>query len=346
MKRALVTGIDGFVGSHLADALFARRYQVFGTVLDLDHCDNIRHIQDRLNLFRCDIQDAAAVCAVVERSQPQEVYHLAGIAHLPTALADPRRALQVNVMGTANLFEAVRTLCFDSRLLCVGSATAYGAISEHDLPVDEEAPLHPIDPYGVSKASADMLAYQYFRSYGLQVVRTRSFNHIGPRQSADFAISGFAKQIAEAEAGRGEPEIIVGNLGVERDFTDVRDVAQAYWLAATMGKPGESYNICSGAGVSVSDLLERLVAMSSLGSQGIEVKVDPKRMRPSDVPSLVGDCSKFVRLTGWQRSIPLDQSLHDVLDYWREKVAHSQTVTRKSSLRRHDASRPSSRSGL
>jgi len=202
--------------------------------------------------------------------------------------------------------------------LYIGSAREDGAIKEEDIPINEDLLLRPLDPYSVSKGSADLLAYQYFRSFGMQIVRVRPFNHIGPRQSPDYVLSSFAKQIAEIEKGLKDPVIRVGNLETRRDFTDVQDVVQAYYLALKKGRPGDVYNICSEKAVSIRECLEQLLELSILGIQGVKIESDPKRMRPSDVPLLFGDCSKFRHRTNWDCTITFEQTLKDLLDYWRE----------------------------
>lgn len=188
--------------------------------------------------------------------------------------------------------------------------------TEDELPITEEQPLRPLSPYGVSKVGQDLLAYQYFMSYQMDVVRTRGFNHTGPRRAPVFVVSDFAKQIADIEKGRKEPVIHVGNLDAERDFTDVRDVVRAYYLALEKGKGGEAYNICSEKSWRIGDMLDRLLSFTDAK---IKVRQDPARLRPSDVPRLRGDCSKFRRDTGWVPRIPFEQTLKDMLDYWRHR---------------------------
>jgi len=314
MTKALITGIKGFAGSHLAELLLAKGYQVIG----LDHgaggLANIDHIVERLELHDCDLRDPERVHQVLELTKPDEVYHLAAIAHVPTSYRDVRLTLDVNLYGTFNLFEAVKAAAREARVLFVGTASEYGTVSESDIPIRENTPLRPVDPYGVSKASAEMLAYQYHRSYGLHIVRVRPFNHIGPRQSPDYVVASLAKQIAEIEKGLREPVITVGNLEAKRDLTDVRDMVLAYWLAVQQGRPGEVYNICSETAYSIGELLESL---RSLATMTVEVRQDPERLRRTDAPIVLGDCTRFRELTGWKPQIPMDATLRDTLDYWR-----------------------------
>ena len=199
-----------------------------------------------------------------------------------------------------------------------GSSEEYGLVLPDEVPIKETNPLRPLSPYAVSKVGQDLLAYQYFRSYGLKTIRTRGFNHTGPRRGEVFVTSNFAKQIASIEAGLREPVIRVGNLDAQRDFTDVRDMVRAYWLAVTKAKHGEVYNLASGKAVTIRELLDQLLALSETK---VEVEVDPERLRPSDVEILLGDFSKFKADTGWEPSIPLEQTLRDTLDFWRQKLS-------------------------
>jgi GDP-4-dehydro-6-deoxy-D-mannose reductase len=211
----------------------------------------------------------------------------------------------------------VRTLRLDPTIQIACSSEEYGLVHPDEVPIKETNPLRPLSPYAVSKVGQDFLGYQYFQSYGLKVIRTRGFNHTGPRRASVFVTSSFARQLATIEAGLAEPVLKVGNLDAVRDFTDVRDMVRAYWLAVTQGRPGEAYNIATGHGITIRDLLAKLIELV-----GVEVKVetDPARLRPSDVEILIGDSSKFRADTGWEPRIPFDQTLRDLLDYWRERV--------------------------
>ena len=312
--KALITGINGFAGSYLAELLLSKGYQVSGIVHNLKNTKNINYIRDQLTLYECDIRDGAKLNEIISQSKPDEIYHLAAIAHVPTSYRDPTLTFEVNLYGSLNLFEAVKAVSRDIKVLYVGSASEYGAVRNDEIPMDEKTLLRPVDPYSVSKASADMLAFQYFKSFNMHIVRVRPFNHIGPRQSSDYVVSSFAKQIAEIEKGLKEPMIMVGNLEAKRDFTDVRDMVRAYQLALHKGNPGEIYNICSEKAVSIKEILEKLLKLSE---KEIEIEQDPKRLRPSDVPLLLGDSTKFRGKTGWEPGIPFEKTLQDTLDYWR-----------------------------
>ncbi|MDI6873245.1 GDP-mannose 4,6-dehydratase [Candidatus Solincola sp.] len=316
--RILITGITGFVGSHLAEYALSRGdVEVFGTVRWRSRMENIEGIVDQVNLVDCDLRDAAAVRKTLEEVKPEYIFHLAAQSFVPTSWKAPAETLITNIISELNLLEAMRDLELDARIQVAGSSEEYGLVFEDETPITEENPLRPLSPYAVSKVAQDMLAYQYHRSYGLYTVRTRAFNHEGPRRGHVFVTSNFARQIAEIEKGKKEPVIEVGNLNARRDFTDVRDMVKAYWLALEKGEPGEVYNIGSGRAVTIREMLDILLSFTD---REIEVRPVPERMRPSDVELLVCDCSKFRKLTGWKPEIPLEKTLEDTLNYWRERV--------------------------
>lgn len=325
-KNVLITGSAGFVGSHLVDDVLARpeEYQVYGLIRE--EPVNLQHLQGdpRLTLHRILLDDREALTRLLSEVRPGRIFHLAAQSFVGPAIADPLATLNNNVQATLNLFEAVRAagLRDHTKILNVGTGDQYGFIEPDELPVRETNPFRPGNPYAVSKITQEMLGYQYFRSYGLQIVATRAFNHVGPRQSEQLAASSFAQQIALAEAGKIAPVIKVGNLEASRDYSDVRDIVRGYWLAlgtpeSEGGKPGEVYNLCSGRSLKMAALLEMLLDLSS-GS--LAVVFDPARARPSDLPVVYGDYSKFREATGWQPEIPLEQSLSDLLNYWRERI--------------------------
>ncbi len=317
--KALITGITGFAGSHLADYLLAHHpeIEVWGVYRWRSRRDNIDHLGDRVRLVECELRDYASVAAALERSRPDYIFHLAAQSFVPTSWSAPADTLSSNIVGQAHLFEGCRTLGLDPVIQIACSSEQYGLVLPDEVPITENNPLRPLSPYAVSKVGQDFLGYQYFQSYGLKVVRTRGFNHTGPRRGEVFVTSNFAKQIASIEAGRQAPVLRVGNLDAVRDFTDVRDMVRAYWLAVEKGRPGEVYNIARGEGITIRDMLGKLLALSTVE---VEVVTDPDRLRPSDVEILIGDSSKFRADTGWAPEIPFDQTLADLLAYWRAKL--------------------------
>jgi GDP-4-dehydro-6-deoxy-D-mannose reductase len=317
--RALITGITGFAGSHLAELLLAEHseVEVWGTYRWRSRMDNVDHLVDRVRLVEADLRDFASLHRMLDIVRPERIFHLAAQSFVPSSWSAPAETLSTNIEGQANLFEAIRALKLDPVIQIACSSEEYGLVLPDEVPIRETNPFRPLSPYAVSKVGQDMLAYQYFRSYGLKTVRTRGFNHTGPRRGDVFVTSNFAKQIARIEAGLQEPVIEVGNLEAVRDFTDVRDMVRAYWLATERATAGEAYNVASGEGISIRSLLDRLLSHSPTE---VEVRVDPARLRPSDVEVLIGDASRFRSETGWEPRIPLDQTLVDVLDYWRARL--------------------------
>jgi GDP-4-dehydro-6-deoxy-D-mannose reductase len=320
MKRVLITGITGFAGSHLADHVLADHagVEVWGTCRWRSRRENIDHLEGKIRLVDCDLADPTAIQKALEASRPDAIFHLAAQSFVPTSWSAPAETFHVNVVAQIHLFEAIRELGLDPVVQIACSSEEYGLVLPDETPIRESNPLRPLSPYAVSKVAQDYLGYQYFKSYGLKAVRTRGFNHEGPRRGEVFVMSNFARQIAAIESGFQEPVIRVGNLEAVRDFTDVRDMVRAYWLAAEKGEPGEVYNIASGKGITIRAMLDRLVALSRVT---VKVETDPARLRPSDVQVLLGDASKFRAATGWQPTIPLERTLADTLDYWRAHYA-------------------------
>ncbi|MEZ5331762.1 MAG: GDP-mannose 4,6-dehydratase [Thermoanaerobaculia bacterium] len=317
--RVLITGITGFAGSHLAELLLAEHpeVEIWGTYRWRSRMDNVDHLVDHVRLIEADLRDFASLHRMLDAVRPERIFHLAAQSFVPSSWSAPSETLSTNIEGEANLFEAIRALKLDPVIQIACSSEEYGLVLPDEVPIRETNPLRPLSPYAVSKVGQDMLAYQYFRSYGLKSIRTRGFNHTGPRRGDVFVTSNFAKQIARIEAGLQEPVIEVGNLDAVRDFTDVRDMVRAYWLATEKATPGEVYNIASGVGITIQELLDRLLSHSTAE---VEVRVDPERLRPSDVEVLVGDASKFRAETGWEPRIPLDRTLVDILEYWRARL--------------------------
>jgi len=320
MKKALITGITGFAGSHLAEYLVSRDdYSVIGTYLNERNLKNIAAIQDRIRLFHCDLMDHQAVQQVVQDNKPDSVFHLAALPSPANSYKDPARYLQNNIVSELNVLEAIRQADIpQTRVLIVSSSEVYGRVMPEDLPIDEETPFRPINPYGVSKITQDFLGLQYYLAYDLDIIRVRPFGHIGPRLSPDFASSAFAKKIAEIEKKQREPILTVGNLEYKRDLTDVRDMVKGYVLLLEKGKKGDVYNLGSGkSSYKTGDLLEILLTFTE---EKIQVQEDPALLRPNDIPELLCDNRKMRQLTGWTPEVPIETSLRDLLAYWREKV--------------------------
>jgi GDP-4-dehydro-6-deoxy-D-mannose reductase len=320
MMRVLITGINGFVGGHLAEYLLqAGEYEIWGVALE--ETLRLSHLRDQVQVLQVDLSNREQTVAAIGQVRPQVIFHLAGQAFVPESFQDPAGTLSTNIMAQLHILLALQEHTIPARVLVVGSYEEYGHITPDDLPIDENTPLRPASPYGVSKIAQDMLALQYHISHRLDVVRVRPFNHIGPRQNNRFVASSFARQIAMIEQGRQPPVLSVGNLSAQRDFTDVRDMVRAYALAVEHGESGQVYNIGSGQAVSIQHLLDTLLGASK---QPIEVRQDPQRMRPVDMPVVVCDASRFRAHTGWQPQIAFAQTLRDILDEWRTRAAIEQ----------------------
>lgn len=299
--RVLVTGATGFAGQHLVEFLLKHPgVEVTGVGRD-----------------QCDLNDADRVQDVVEKARPDRVFHLAAQSSVPVSWERPIDTMRVNVMGQVHLLEAVRRTGLKPLILIACSSEEYGAVLPNQIPVKESQSLKPISPYGVSKVAQYLMAAQYFQTYKLPIIRTRAFSHTGRGQREEYVAGNFAKQIACIEAGEKEPVLRVGNLEPIRDFTDARDVVRAYWLALEKGVPGEVYNVCSGVGRKIDEIVRVLVGLSCVK---IEVREEPGRMRPSDVPVMIGDNTLFRERTGWKPEIGLEKTLGDLLDFWREKI--------------------------
>lgn len=314
--KCLITGITGFAGSHLAEHLLSLGdCEVHGTIRWRSRTENITGFRESVRLHTCDLRDATAMRELIQRLMPDRIYHLAAQSYVPMSWVAPTETLSTNINGQANLLEAVRAASLDCRIHIAGSSEEYGMVRPEEAPIKEENQLRPLSPYGVSKVAQDLMGYQYFMSYQMKIVRTRAFNHTGPRRGHVFATSNFARQIAEIEAGRREPVVHTGNLDSVRDFTDVRDTVVGYRLALE-AEPGEVYNVATGEGHRIGDMLEMLLCQAKVK---IAVRQDPDRMRPSDVHLLVGNSDKLAQATGWKPRISFKQTLGDLLDYWRDR---------------------------
>jgi len=311
----LITGVTGFVGRHLVAHVRneAPGAEIWGLVWEEDPAlvpPEVRRVTGDLTL-------PSSLTRSLEHVWPDVVIHLAGATSVASSWQQPDRSFQVNAIGTLNLLEALRSLDIDPVVVVATSAEIYGAVDRAQQPIDERSPLCPISPYAASKAAQDLITAQYHRGFNLRTIRLRLFPHTGPGRPPQFAASAFARQIARIERGLEPPFLAVGNLEAIRDFTDVRDVARAYWTAAVRGRPGAAYNVGSGRGISIREILLLLL---DLTEAEIETRVDPDRLRPADIECLVADTSSFEETTGWKPEIPIEQTLTDLLGWWRSNL--------------------------
>jgi GDP-4-dehydro-6-deoxy-D-mannose reductase len=320
--KILITGITGFSGSHLAEYLLnnVEDAEVYGSFRWRSNRANLLSFENRVKLCECELRDAKSVRDLLEYVKPKCIFHLAGHSYVPASWNSPNDTIVNNIIGQINILEAVRNVSPDCKILVAGSSEEYGLVLEDELPIHEENQLRPLTPHGISKVAQDMLGFQYYKSYGLNIVRTRAFNHTGPRQGELFVASDFAKQVAEIELGIRVPVVYVGDLEARRDFTDVRDIACAYCLALQKGKAGEVYQICTGSAYTIRKVLNIILSYSN---KKIDIKTDPTRIRPSDVPILLGTYKKFNKVTGWEPKIPFEKTLADLLDYWRNRLKNN-----------------------
>ncbi|MDP9311926.1 MAG: GDP-mannose 4,6-dehydratase [Chloroflexota bacterium] len=316
--RVFITGITGPVGSFLADYLVTLPdVEVHAFKRWRSDPRPIEHLQGRVVFHEGDIEDPFSIDRAVERAAPERVYHLAAQSYPSASWDAPVATMRTNVEGTINVLEAVRRHVPKARVHIAGTSAEYGWVSPEEVPIGETHALRPASPYGVSKVAAELTGLQYHDSFGLHVVVTRSFNHVGPRQGDRCSIQTFCRQMAAIEADVQSPVMAVGNLEPKRDFTHTSDVARALWLLLDRGAPGEVYNLCSGRATRIGDIVEEVRAQ---GRVPIEVRVDPARLRPSDEPLLMGDNSKLKAATGWEPQITMSQIVAELLAYWRERT--------------------------
>jgi GDP-4-dehydro-6-deoxy-D-mannose reductase len=313
--KVLITGATGFVGRHLIEHLRAEEPEAELYGLARPH-GTPPALPGGVTVIEADLLDAAGLEAALLLAQPDRIVHLAAQSSPQRSWEDPEGTLRTNLFGALNLLEAARKCRTPPRILLVGSSEEYGLAQPSDIPLREDAPLRPNSPYAVSKLSQGYLGLQYALVQRVPVVRTRTFHHTGPGRGESFAESSFARQLVEIENRRQPPILSVGNLDAIRDFTDVRDVVRAYWLILDRGESGEVYNVCSGRGQRIRDLLDTLIKVSGVSAQ---VRVDPERLRRSDIPVLVGDPARLRKATGWEPRIPLERTLKDLFLYWRER---------------------------
>jgi len=318
MKKILITGASGFTGGYLSEYLLSQnKFEIFGTYHSEEGFLN-SPVKEKIQFKKIDLTDSQNVLNLVSKIKPDYVFHLAAASAPSESFKDPLKTFNTNVAGEINILEAMqKNNLLHSKILIISSCEVYGYVRPDDLPVNEMTELRPSSPYAVSKVTQDYLGLQYYLAYKLQCIRARPFNHIGPRQSAKFVVSDFSRQIAQIEKGKKEPIMYVGNLEAKRDFTDVRDMVKAYAILIEKGIPGEVYNIGSGISYSAKEILDLLMEHSR---SKITVKIDPAKMRPSDMPDIICDNKKLTKFIGWKPEIPLKQTLADTLDYWRNIV--------------------------
>lgn len=330
-KRALITGITGMVGSHLADFLLRHtNWDIYGMCRWRSPLDNISHLVPHINkkegvfLLYGDLRDYISINDVINRVKPDYVFHLAAQSYPKTSFESPLDTFETNIQGTTHVLEAIRKNNLENSLIHVcSSSEIFGRVSKEKLPIDEECTFHPASPYAISKVGTDLIGRHYAEAYGLKVMTTRMFTHTGPRRGDVFAESSFAKQIAMIENGLMPPIIKVGNLQSLRTFADVRDAVRAYYMLLTVNPiPGEYYNIGGTHTCSVEKMLDFLISLSPLKTK-IKIEIDPERLRPIDADLQVPNTQKFEKHTGWKPEICFERTMEDLLNYWREKIGKS-----------------------
>lgn len=322
IKKVLITGITGFVGSHLADYILKEfpDIKVLGLARWFEPKDNIKHILDKINICYGDLTDMPSLENILTKERPEIIFHMAAQSYVDFSFLAPITTLETNIIGTTNLLETIKKLKFstdyDPIIHIASSSEVYGQVKEDEVPIRETNPFRPASPYAVSKVGEDMISFQYWLSWKVRTIRTRMFTHTGPRRGEVFVESNFAKQIAAIEAGLQTPVVKVGNLNSIRTFLDIKDAIRAYWLLVTKCSAGEVYNIGGKETMSVGDMLNKLLSFST--AKDIKVEVDPARLRPSDVTLQIPCVDKFTEATGWKPEIKFDETLKDILNYWRD----------------------------
>ncbi|SKA76647.1 GDP-4-dehydro-6-deoxy-D-mannose reductase [Caloramator quimbayensis] len=313
--RALITGVNGFVGIYLSEYLIKNGIEVWGT--KLPHTSMPHQISSKIIVRDMDIINKENIFEIIKECMPDYIFHLAAQSSVALSWENPQLTININVNGTLNLLDAVRKSNKNIRILLIGSSEEYGIVKSEIISIDEDYPLNPTNPYAVSKMVQEYFALQYINAYKMDIIMVRAFNHIGPGQAPTFVVPDFAKKIAQIEKGLIEPVLFVGNLEAERDFTDVRDIVRAYFDIITAGKSGQVYNVGSNKTYKISYILDLLLSMSN---KKIIVKSDPSKMRPLDVPVIRCDNKKLVKLTSWSPQYKIEDTIKDVLNYWRINI--------------------------
>lgn len=328
MKKVLITGITGMVGSHLADYIMENTdWEIYGVIRWRSPLDNLQHLIDDINakkrmyLLYGDLNDQTSLDNVIKQAEPDYVFHLAAQSFPKTSFDAPIDTMNTNILGTSRLLEAIRNSKYRPVIHVCASSEVFGRVPKEKLPINEECTFHPASPYAISKVGTDLLGRYYAEAYGMTVMTTRMFTHTGPRRGDVFAESTFAKQIAMIEQGLIPPVVKTGNLDSLRTWADVRDAVRAYYMLVTINPiAGQYYNIGGTFSCSVKDMLNTLLKMST--RDDIKVETDPERLRPIDADLQVPDTGKFTQHTGWKPEIPFEKTMKDLLDYWRKRISH------------------------
>jgi GDP-4-dehydro-6-deoxy-D-mannose reductase len=329
-EKILITGITGFVGSHLADYVLSLgdKYEVYGTKRwHLSRLDNITHILEKITLMECNLTDPISVRDMIAEVKPDRIFHMAAESFVSPSWKHPNLYMDINYKATVNLLDALHYFKMSTVFHIPGSGEEYGNVDESHIPITEETIMHPVNPYAVTKIAQDLIGYVYYQSYGINVIRTRAFNHEGPRRDKVFGIPWYAYQVSMVEAGLQEPLLKVGHLDDRRNFTHVYDMVEAYWISTEKCKPGELYLIGSDEESQIftfRQALEKLIERSTV--KGITYEIVPEYVRPTQVPRLIADTTKFREATGWKPKISFEKILDDTLEYWQRHVARRQTL--------------------
>lgn len=325
MEKVLITGITGFVGSHMADYILAKGLKVYGLKRwNLSRLRNVKHIISEVEFFDCDLTDPISIYKIIKKIKPTKIFHFAAQSFLSQSWNHPSLYMDVNYKGTLNLLEAVRQTQINPKILIASSVAMYGDIPKQYLPMTEDTPLNPLNPYAVAKMAQDYIGYVYYKTYGIHIVRTRAFNIEGPRRDNIFALSWYAYQIARIEESKQEPIVQSGYVSAKRNFIHVKDMVAAYWLALEHCKP-EVYLVGSSKKKHIHSFAEAISSLieKSHYKDKIEHKIVSKFVRPTNEAIVIGDCSKFYSVTGWEPKLSFDNIIEDVLAYWRDFVKNA-----------------------
>lgn len=307
--RILITGINGFVGSYLCEYIITKDVEIFGTSRK-----KYKSQHDNIFIYKLDLLNKDDLIEMLKKVKPDIIFHLAAQSSVGYSWKNKQETLNYNIISSLNLFESVVELDINCKIISVGSSEEYGLFKNASF-IQEDQKEDPLSPYGLSKLTVSIMARQFYKAYGLNILHTRTFPHVGPRQGIGFVTQDFASKIVSIEEGKSPPQILVGNLEAIRDFTDVRDIVKAYWELALNGVAGEIFNVCSGRGFSIKEILDKFLDLAKVK---IEVVVDQEKLRPSDVPYMVGSNKKILETTSWTPQISIDKSLLDILNYYRQ----------------------------